>query len=156
MIFWLVLKFEINYYRVIMSWRILVSLGGFLLKITFLHGEIFKFPLFFFFLQIIFNVNGKATMWHTPYSTCPHNSTRLYNINYIIDIWLLSQISMTISTKLKIFHPNDLKLDLQPRLKLANIVIHIHSPTTKVVQIKWWWVTITIWRSTFFICKVYL
>jgi hypothetical protein len=108
MIFWLVLKFEINYYRVIMSWRILVSFGGFVLKITFLHGEI-----------------------------------------------LLSQISMTLSTKLKTFCPNDLKLDLQPRLELANIVIHIHSPTTKVVQIKWWWITITIWRSTCFICKVY-
>ncbi len=43
MIFWLVLKLEISY-RVIISWRILVSFGGFALKIIFLHGEIFVFP----------------------------------------------------------------------------------------------------------------
>jgi hypothetical protein len=37
MIFWLVLKLEISY-RVMISWRILVSLTGFFLKIIFLHG----------------------------------------------------------------------------------------------------------------------
>jgi hypothetical protein len=40
MIFWLVLKLEINY-RVMISQRILVFL-----KIIFLHGEIFEFPEF--------------------------------------------------------------------------------------------------------------
>jgi hypothetical protein len=27
-----------------------------------LYGEIFEFPLFFFCLKILFNVNGKATV----------------------------------------------------------------------------------------------
>jgi hypothetical protein len=31
-----------------------------------LHGEIFEFPKFFFCLKILFNVNGKATVGHTP------------------------------------------------------------------------------------------
>ncbi len=43
MIFWLVLKLEISY-RVIISGRILVSLGEFFLRIIFLHGEICEFP----------------------------------------------------------------------------------------------------------------
>jgi hypothetical protein len=46
MIFWVVLKLEISYYRVIIiiSWRIFVSFRGdfFFLKIIFLHGEIFE------------------------------------------------------------------------------------------------------------------
>jgi hypothetical protein len=42
MIFWLLLKLEINY-RVIISRRILVSFRE-IFKITFLHGEIFEFP----------------------------------------------------------------------------------------------------------------
>jgi len=63
--FWLVLKLEISY-RVIISWRILVSFRGFFLKIIFSHVEIFEFPWFFFCLKILFNVNGKATLWHTP------------------------------------------------------------------------------------------
>jgi hypothetical protein len=65
MVFWLVLKLEISY-RVTISWRILVSSRGFFLKIIFLLGEIFKFPSFFFCLKILFNVNGKATVWHNP------------------------------------------------------------------------------------------
>jgi hypothetical protein len=36
------------------------------LKIIFFHDEIFEFPQFFFYLKILFNVNGKATVWHTP------------------------------------------------------------------------------------------
>jgi hypothetical protein len=44
MIFWLVLKLEISYNRVvIISRRTLVCFRGFLLKIIFLHGEIFEF-----------------------------------------------------------------------------------------------------------------
>jgi hypothetical protein len=42
MIFWLVLALEISY-RVITSRRILISFRRFLLKIIFLHGEIFEF-----------------------------------------------------------------------------------------------------------------
>jgi hypothetical protein len=66
MIFRLVLKLEIRYIQ-------LQYLQGFwfvleeFFKITFLHGEIFEFPLFFFCLKmILFNANGKATVWHTP------------------------------------------------------------------------------------------
>jgi hypothetical protein len=36
-------KLEISY-RVIISWRILVSFGGFFEDYIFLHGEIFEFP----------------------------------------------------------------------------------------------------------------
>jgi len=63
--FWLLLKREISY-RVMVSWRILVSFRGFFLKIMFLHGEIFEFPSFFFCLKIFFNVNGKAALRHSP------------------------------------------------------------------------------------------
>jgi hypothetical protein len=60
--FWLVLKLEISY-RVMISWRILVSC---FVNFIFLHVEIFEFPLFFFCLQILFNEIGQATVWHTP------------------------------------------------------------------------------------------
>jgi hypothetical protein len=40
-------------------------LEGFL-KIIFLHGEVLEFPWFFFCLKILLNVDGKATVWHTP------------------------------------------------------------------------------------------
>ncbi len=44
MIFWVVLNLEINYYRVIMSQKILVSFRGFFFEdYIFLHGEIFEF-----------------------------------------------------------------------------------------------------------------
>jgi hypothetical protein len=59
MILRLVLKLEISFYRVIISWRILVL-------VRYLHGEIFEFPSIFFCLESLFNVNGKATMWLTP------------------------------------------------------------------------------------------
>ncbi len=67
MVFWLVLKLEISY-RVLLSWRILVSFRGFLEEdYIFLHGEIFfEFPLILLLLKILFDVNGKATVWHTP------------------------------------------------------------------------------------------
>jgi hypothetical protein len=50
MIFWLVLKLEISYYRVIISGRVLVSFRGDFLKIIFLHAEIFKFSLILLFV----------------------------------------------------------------------------------------------------------
>jgi hypothetical protein len=52
MIFWLVLKLEISY-RVMISWRLLVSFRGFFFKIIFLRGEIFRFWSFFFCLKIL-------------------------------------------------------------------------------------------------------
>ncbi len=61
MIFWLVLKLEISY-------RVIIYLEGFwfiledVLKIIFLHGEIFEFPSFSFCLKMLFNVNGKAML----------------------------------------------------------------------------------------------
>ncbi len=62
MIFWLVLKLEISYYRVIIiSPNILVSFERMFLKFTFLHGEILSFhDSFLFGLKILFSVNGKA------------------------------------------------------------------------------------------------
>jgi magnesium-transporting ATPase (P-type) len=68
MIFWLVLKLEISYNRVI------IYLEGFW---VFLLEDLFEDYIFawwniwvsiilFFCLKILFNVNGKATMWHTP------------------------------------------------------------------------------------------
>jgi hypothetical protein len=44
MIFWLRLKLEISYNRIIISWRLLVSFRGFFWRLYFLHGEIFEFP----------------------------------------------------------------------------------------------------------------
>jgi hypothetical protein len=72
MILWLVLKLEICY-RVIISWRISVSFRG-ILKIIFLHGEIFEFPSFFFCLKILFNVNGKASVTHLVLLWCKHEA----------------------------------------------------------------------------------
>ncbi len=66
MIFWLVLKFEISYRLVIISWRILVSFTGFFQDCIFLMAKYLSFPWFVFFLKILFNVNGKATVCHTP------------------------------------------------------------------------------------------
>jgi hypothetical protein len=60
MTFWLVLKLEISY-------RVIIYLEGFwfiledVLKIIFLHGEIFEFPSFKS-LKMLFNVNGKAML----------------------------------------------------------------------------------------------
>jgi hypothetical protein len=67
MIFWLVLKLEISY-RALIVWRILVSFRGLFWRLWFLHGEIFEcFHNSCFALRYVFNVNGKATMWHTLY-----------------------------------------------------------------------------------------
>jgi hypothetical protein len=62
MVFWLVLKLEISY-RVINILKDFWFLFEDLLKIIFLHGEIFEFPyIFFFHIKILFHVNGKATV----------------------------------------------------------------------------------------------
>jgi hypothetical protein len=63
MIFWLVLKLEISY-RVIISWRILVSFGAFFESYILAWWNI---RVSIFFLKLIFNVNGKAIVWHTPW-----------------------------------------------------------------------------------------
>jgi hypothetical protein len=55
------------------TWDILKDFGFFFedfLKMIFLHGEIFEFSSFFFCLKILFNVNGKATVWHAPCWGC--------------------------------------------------------------------------------------
>jgi hypothetical protein len=66
MIFWLVLKLEISY-RVIISWRILVSFfRRFFEDYIFVRWNIFEFHNSSFALRYFFNVNGKATVWHTP------------------------------------------------------------------------------------------
>jgi len=63
MIFWLVLKLEISY-RVIISWRILVSFRGFFEDYIFAWW-IFEFHKSSVALRYFFNVNGKAAVWHT-------------------------------------------------------------------------------------------
>jgi hypothetical protein len=66
MIFWLVLKLEIRD-RVIKSWRILVSFRGmFFGRLYFCTMKYLSFHNSSFCLKILFNVNGKATVWHTP------------------------------------------------------------------------------------------
>jgi len=66
MIFWLVLKLEISY-RVIISWRILVSFRGCFWRLHFCIWKYLSFQIFILCLKILFNVNGKATvLWHSP------------------------------------------------------------------------------------------
>jgi hypothetical protein len=53
--------------RVMISSRIWFLLEGFLEDYVFAWWNIWIFIiLFFIFLRILFNVNGKATVWHTP------------------------------------------------------------------------------------------
>jgi hypothetical protein len=65
MTFWLVLKLEISYNRFMIFERILVFFRGFVWRLYFIWVSI----ILPFCLKILFykkNVNGKATMWHTP------------------------------------------------------------------------------------------
>jgi hypothetical protein len=52
-----------------------------------LHGEIFEFPWFFFCLKMLFNVNGKATVWHIP---CFQNAP----LHYLCSIDWIPKISV--------------------------------------------------------------
>jgi hypothetical protein len=63
--FELLLKLEIGY-RVIISWRILVSFRGFFEDYNFCMVKYSSFHDSSFCLKMLFNVNDKATMWHTP------------------------------------------------------------------------------------------
>ncbi len=67
MIFWLVfIKLEISY-RVMISWRILVYFRGFFWRLYFCMVKYLNFHNSSFALRyLLFNVNGKATVWHTP------------------------------------------------------------------------------------------
>jgi hypothetical protein len=65
MIFWLVLKLEISYW-VVISWTILVSISGFFWRFYFHMVKYLNFDNSSFAFEILFNVNGKATVWHTP------------------------------------------------------------------------------------------
>jgi len=61
-----VLKLEISY-RVIISWTILVSFREFFEDYIFALRNIWVFIISSFALRyLLINVNGKATMWHTP------------------------------------------------------------------------------------------
>jgi hypothetical protein len=78
MIFWLVLKLEINY-RVIISWRILGFFRGFFEDYIFAWWNIWVFIILSFALRYLLIVNGNATVWHTPclwfnYPQCIHPS----------------------------------------------------------------------------------
>jgi hypothetical protein len=63
MIFWLVLEVEISF-RVILSWRILVSCRGFSWRLYFHTVKYLNFHNSSFALRDLFNVNGKDTVWH--------------------------------------------------------------------------------------------
>jgi hypothetical protein len=63
-IFWLVLKLEIIY-RVMISWKILVSFTTFFWRLHFCMVKYLNSQKKIC-LKIFFNVNGKAIMWHTP------------------------------------------------------------------------------------------
>ncbi len=79
MIFWLVLKLEIGY-RVMISWKNLVSLRGFFWRLYFCIVKYLNFHNSFF--KWCFNVNGKATMWYTPCSL--RKVIKFYFFNLII------------------------------------------------------------------------
>jgi hypothetical protein len=61
--FGLVSKLEIGY-RVIISWRILVSYRGFFWRLYFRIVKYMNFHNSSFALRYLFNVNGKDTIWH--------------------------------------------------------------------------------------------
>jgi hypothetical protein len=88
MIFWLVLKFEIIY-RVMISWRILVSLlGDFFWRSYFCMVKYLNFHNFSFVLRYFFNENGKASVWHAPCFHCEFIFLRtLWNISYFNCCW---------------------------------------------------------------------
>jgi hypothetical protein len=76
MIFWLVLKLEISYNRVIIiSWRILDSFRGFFKYYIFSWWNIWVSIILLLPLRYFFNVNGKAILWHTPCFVCDHALT---------------------------------------------------------------------------------
>ncbi len=61
----------INYKRfidrvIIWSWRILISFRKFIKRLYFCMVKYFNFHNSSFALRYIFNVNGKAKVWHTP------------------------------------------------------------------------------------------
>jgi len=57
-------KLEIRYYRFIISWRILVSFTGFFERFIFACWNIWGSIILL--LLILFNANGKATVWQAP------------------------------------------------------------------------------------------
>jgi hypothetical protein len=63
--FWLVLKHEISDRVIIISWRILVYIRGFFEDYIFAWWHIWV-SLIFLLPVILFNVNDKAVVWHTP------------------------------------------------------------------------------------------
>jgi len=63
--FGFVLKLEISYRVMIISWRILVAFRGFFEDYIFAQWNIWV-SIILSFALVLFNVNGKATVWHTP------------------------------------------------------------------------------------------
>jgi hypothetical protein len=65
--FCLVLRLEISYRVIIISWRILVFFQSIFWRLYFCMVKYLSFHnSSFFCLKILFNVNGKAKVWHTP------------------------------------------------------------------------------------------
>jgi len=92
MMFWLVLKLEISY-RVMMSWRILVSFRGFFWRLYICMVKYLNFHNSSFCLKILFTLIGKATVWHTP---CFKSRLCFYMHPYVVfGINLLTQWLLT-------------------------------------------------------------
>ncbi len=79
------IKLEISYNRVMISWRILVYFRGFFWRLYFCLVKYLNFHNSSFALRylLFFNVNGKATVWHTPCFIV------FYFINVLVVSWLL-------------------------------------------------------------------
>jgi len=68
MIFWLVLKLQISYIKLWYLEGFWFLLKGFFWKLyLFCMLKYLNFHNFFFAFKILFNVNGKATVWHTSH-----------------------------------------------------------------------------------------
>jgi hypothetical protein len=97
MIFWLVLNLEISYRVNMISWRVLLSLRGFLWRLYFCMVKYLNFhnPSL---IKRFFDVKGKATVWHTPCFSWGafrmHTMTTQRNLMRILKIFCSLQHSM--------------------------------------------------------------
>ncbi len=73
------------------------------LKITFLHGEIFEFPSFFFRIKILFNIIGKATVCVTHPLLFLHKRSTCRGFSTIKNFLQLLKV-ITICGGLKVHH----------------------------------------------------
>jgi hypothetical protein len=87
MIFWLVLKLEISYRVIIISWRIFeFFIRGFFEDFNFARWNIWvSIILLLPEENTFFYVNGEATVWHSP-------RFFLYVINEFVSLWFVGLV----------------------------------------------------------------